>query len=183
MICSQSIFAALFVTLVVGVQGHQIIFVDTENGTLNSSCWEGGLDQPCGSLELANTGAQRYNSTIAVVLRHGTSCTTAPTSPQSLSYLPLLPTTGNDTCRCNKLVNTPKYNLMPAQTSNASCPPWFTPSNGTCKWGKTIHDIVKWNETLQESAILNCCCMTYNESVPSYAEVCGATEWCNVWSI
>ena len=65
--------AALLVTLVVGVQGHQIIYVDTENGTLDSSCWEGGLDQPCSSLELANTGAQRYNSNIAVVLRYGSN--------------------------------------------------------------------------------------------------------------
>ena len=60
---SQCAVAALLVSLVVGVQGHQIIYVDTENGTLNNSCWEGGLDQPCGSLELADTGAQRYNST------------------------------------------------------------------------------------------------------------------------
>ena len=67
MSCSRCAVAALLVTLVVGVQGYQIIYVDTENGTLDSSCWEGGLDQPCGSLELANTGAQRYNSTIAVI--------------------------------------------------------------------------------------------------------------------
>ena len=70
---SQCAVAVLLVTLVVGVRGHQIIYVDTESGTLNSSCWEGGLDQPCGSLELADTGAQKYNSTIAVVWRFGTS--------------------------------------------------------------------------------------------------------------
>ena len=111
MSCSQCAFAALLVTLAVGVQGHQIIYVDTENGTLNSSCWEGGLDQPCGSLELANTGAQRYNSNIAVVLRYGTSCnfsTTAATFPQALSSLPL-PITGNGCgptdSRCNEPVN------------------------------------------------------------------------------
>ena len=60
---SQGVVVTLLVALVVGVQEHQIIYVDTDNGTLNSSCWEGGLDQPCGSLELADTGAQRYNST------------------------------------------------------------------------------------------------------------------------
>ena len=60
---SQGVVAALLVALVIGVQGHQIIYVDTDNGALNNSCWEGGLDQPCGSLELADTGAQRYNST------------------------------------------------------------------------------------------------------------------------
>ena len=70
---SQCVVAALLVALVVCVQGHQIIYVDTENGTLNSSCWEGGLDHPCSSLELADTGAKRYSSTIAILWRHGNS--------------------------------------------------------------------------------------------------------------
>ena len=43
MSCSQCAVAALIVALVFGVQGHQIIYVDTENGTLNNSCWEGAL--------------------------------------------------------------------------------------------------------------------------------------------
>ena len=94
MTSSHCAVAALLVALVVGVQGHQIIYVDTENGTLNSSCWEGGLDQPCGSLELAHTGAQRYNLNIAVLWRYGTNYnnptpTTAPTTSQALSGPPL----------------------------------------------------------------------------------------------
>ena len=99
---SQGALAALLVALAVGVQGHQIIYVDTENGTLDSNCWEGGLDLPCGSLELADTGAQRYNSTIAVLYRYGTSCNspaTVPISLQTLFCLPL-PTINNGTCRC-----------------------------------------------------------------------------------
>ena len=72
MSCCQCAATILLVALVVGVQGHQIIYVDTENGSLDNSCWEGGLDRPCGSLELADTGAQKYNSTIAVVVRYGT---------------------------------------------------------------------------------------------------------------
>ena len=170
MSCSQSAFAALLVALVVGVQGHQIIYVDTENGSLYSSCWEGGLDQPCGSLELANTGAQRYNANIAVVLRYGTSCntsTTAATFPQALSSLPL-PISDNGCgptdSRCNEQAN--------QKSSNVSCPPWFELSNGTCKCGKTIHGTVKCNETLQESAILDCHCMTYNESTGTVAGAC-----------
>ena len=162
MSCSQDAVAVLLVALLVGVQGHQIIYVDTENGTLDNSCWEGGLDQPCGNLELATTGANRYNSTIAVVLKQGTSCTTAQTSLQDLSY-PLSPTTKNDACRCNELSNTQKNDSISTQSSNASCPPWFEPSNGTCKCGKSIHDIVKCNETRQESAILQSYCMTYSE--------------------
>ena len=179
MICSQSIFAALLVTLVVGVQGHQIIYVDTENGTLNSSCWEGGLHQPCGSLELADIGAQRYNSTIAVVWRYGTShktSTTVPTTSQALTYPPLTNTdngtfecgptdtrcnrpASSDTCRCNELANNQKY----IDSSNASCPPWFEPANDTCRYGESVHGIVKCNETQRQSGILDCYCMTYNE--------------------
>ena len=144
---SQCPVAALLVALAVGVQGHQIIYVDTENGTLNSSCWEGGLDQPCGSLELADTGAQRYNSTIAILQKYGTSINTLTRDKE-----------------CNELAIVHKYNLMSAKVVNASCPPWFKLSNGTCKCGEEIDGIVKCNKALQESAILDCYCMTYNES-------------------
>ena len=124
MSCSQCVIAALLVALVVSVQGHQIIYVDTENGTLNTSCWEGGLDHPCGSLELAATGAQRYNSTIAIVVRYGISCstcTTALTTPQTLFCLPL-PTINNGTCRCgptasrwNESATIQKFNSVSAK--------------------------------------------------------------------
>ena len=163
---SQGAVATLLVMLVVGVQGHQIIYVDTENGTLNNSCWKGGLDHPCGSLKLADTGAQRYNSTIAVVWRYGTNhhaAITAPNTPQALSCLPL-PTKCIGVCRCHEQADNHMCDSMSGQSSNASCPPWFEPSNGTCKCGKTIHDIVECDETRQESAILQCYCMTYNGS-------------------
>ena len=149
---SECAVAALLVALALvgGVQGHQIIYVGTENGTLNSSCWGGGLDHPCGSLELADTGAQRYNSTIAVVMRYGTSCdspATMPISPQTLFCLPL-----------------PTINSVSAQSNNVSCPPWFEPFNGTCKCGNSIDGAVKCDEALQVSAILDCYCMTYCET-------------------
>ena len=170
MSCSQCAVAALLVALVVGVQGHQIIYVDNENGTLDSTCWEGGLDQPCGSFELADTGAQRYNSTIAVLYRYGTShntSTTAPTTSQGLSYPPL-PTNCSGTCGCKPTfsrysTNIQKYGSVSAQSSNASCPPWFEPANGTCVCGDSVDGVVKCNETLQESFILDCYCMTYSE--------------------
>ena len=61
------------------------------------------------------------------------------------------------------------------QSSSSSCPPWFFPdssSNDTCRCGKSIHGAVKCNETLQESAILDCYCMTYNESTGVVAGPC-----------
>ena len=171
---SQCAVATLLVALVVGVQGHQIIYVDTENGTLDNSCWEGGLDHPCSTLELADTGAQKYNSTIALLLRYGTSRntpTTVPTTSQASSGPPLA-TTDSGTSRCDELNNDHEYNVESTQSSNAPCPPWFEPSNGTCKCGKAIHDIVKCDETLQESAILDCYCMTYNESTGTVVGAC-----------
>ena len=179
MSCSQGAVAALLVALVVGVQGHQIIYVDTENGTLNNSCWEGGLDQPCGSLELADTGAQKYNSTIAVVLRYGTSCD-SPTIPisQPAFCLPL-PTINNGTCRCvptasrwNELAIIQKYSSVSTQSNNVSCPPWFEPFNGTCKCGDSIDGVVRCNESLQESAVLDCYCMTYDKTTGTVVGAC-----------
>ena len=61
------------------------------------------------------------------------------------------------------------------QPSSSSCPPWFFPdpsSNDTCRCGESIHGAVKCNETLQESAILDCYCMTYNESTGVVAGPC-----------
>ena len=61
------------------------------------------------------------------------------------------------------------------QPYSHSCPPWFFPdhsSNDTCRCGKSLHGVVKCNETLQESAILDCYCMTYNESTGVVAGPC-----------
>ena len=61
------------------------------------------------------------------------------------------------------------------QPSSSSCPPWFFPdpsSNDTCRCGESIHGAVKCNETLQESAILDCYCVTYNESTGVVAGPC-----------
>ena len=182
MSCSQCAVAALLVALVVCVQGHQIIYVDTENGTLNNSCWEGGLDQPCSNLELASVGAQRYNSTIALVLRYGTSCNTSPRAQNTLqtsSHLPLH-NTSNDTYGCGSTISTcnesvcnnQKCNSVSVQISNPVCPPWFESSNDSCKCVKSAGSIVKCNELLQESAVLECYCMTYNESTGVVVGAC-----------
>ena len=176
MSCSQGAVTALLVALVVGVQGHQIIYVDTENGTLNTSCWEGGLDQPCGSLELANTGAQRYNSTLAVLLRYGTSCNSPTISSQALFCLPL-PTIGNSrseptASRWNELATIQKYSSVSAQSNDVSCPPWFEPFNGTCKCGDSVDRVVRCNESLPESAVLDCYCMTYSEAMGTVVGAC-----------
>ena len=134
--------AALFVALVVVVQGHPIIYVETENGTLDNSCWEGGMDLPCGSLELADAGALRHNSTIAVLLKRGTGCDTrakVPTIPQVISCPPWF-TTDSSTHTLepsihivDKSTDSQEFNSLSVPSRIVSCPPWFLPDNDSCK--------------------------------------------------
>ena len=147
MTSSHCAVVTLLVALVVGVQGHQIIYVDTENGTLNSSCWEGGLDQPCGSLELASTGAQRYKSTIAFLWRYETNYDTAITAPiaeQAMSSPPL-PTMCDSICRCHEQANN---DSMSPQLCNASCPPWFEPLVNVGQLFMTLSNVMKHCQNL-----------------------------------
>jgi len=173
--------AALFVALVAWVQGHPIIYVDTENGTLDNSCWKGGMDLPCGSLELADAGALRHNSTIAVLLKRGTGCDThakVPTILQELSCPPWFTTDSSthtlepSSHDADKSTDSQEFNSLSVPFRNVSFPPWFLPDNNSCKCGPSIHDIVKCNEALQESAILDCFCMTYSESTGTVVGAC-----------
>ena len=53
------VLLSLVVVVATGtVSGHQqIIYVDTQNGTLDSSCWDSGTVMPCANMELALEGA------------------------------------------------------------------------------------------------------------------------------
>lgn len=53
------------------VDGHSIVYVDTENGTLNNSCWKGGPDLPCQSLELGLEGAEKHDTKVAIFVKKG----------------------------------------------------------------------------------------------------------------
>ena len=47
------------------------IYVDSQSGANNVSCWEGGYSNPCLSLNLAFKGAQHFNHSIAIFLQPG----------------------------------------------------------------------------------------------------------------
>ena len=49
---------------------HQI-YVDSQSGVNDSSCWEGGYSTPCYSLNEALTGAQHYNHSTIIHLQPG----------------------------------------------------------------------------------------------------------------
>lgn len=66
--------------------------------------------------------------------------------------------------RCNEVDNKHNYIYTYNYFKTISCPPWFKPSNGTCIFGESIDGIVRCNESLLESAILESYWMTYNEA-------------------
>ena len=54
-----------------------------------------------------------------------------------------------------------------SSVTQSSCPTWFWPDssdNFTCKCGNNIHDAVRCNKSTHETSLLDCYCMTYNES-------------------
>ena len=56
-----------------------------------------------------------------------------------------------------------------------SCPTWFLPdssANLTCRCGNDIHGAVSCNESTKQVAILDCYCMTYNESTGPVVGIC-----------
>ena len=56
-----------------------------------------------------------------------------------------------------------------------SCPTWFRPyssGNATCRCGHDISDVVRCNETTHETTLLDCYCMTYNESTGPVVGAC-----------
>ena len=62
-----------------------------------------------------------------------------------------------------------------AASHDPQCPTWFFPdssSNGTCRCGDDIHDTVRCNDLTKEVAILDCYCMTYNESTGAVVGAC-----------
>ena len=50
---------------------QRLIYVDSQTGVNDSSCWEGGYSTPCLSLNLALKGAQHYNHSITILLKPG----------------------------------------------------------------------------------------------------------------
>ena len=71
------------------VKEKLVIYVDMQNGTLDSNCWKKGLDLPCGSLELAIAGARKHNSTIHV-LPFGSICSSFSRNPAQQFFLSTL---------------------------------------------------------------------------------------------
>ena len=134
---STAIIFAILLALVVAefgtVDGHSIVYVDVENGTLNNSCWEGGPDLPCWSLELGLEGAKRHDTKLAILVK-------------------------KDEVFSDRTANQIKNPDNNSNSNSMGCPPWLVhspSSNGTCECSNTSKDIVRCNKSLQESSILD----------------------------
>ena len=122
----------------------QPIFVNMKTGIANTSCWRGGKDMPCNKHELALKGARRLNSTIVYT----------------------------DQCECDDKT-LEQYNEVAStlnrQDTSQTCPQtWYYNNNEKCVCGSSLSGRVHCNSTLGILGILDCYCMTYDESMEDF---------------
>ena len=149
---SMVIMTSMFLALVVGIGAHssygKTIFVNTTTGVDSTACWTGGEELPCKDLDLALEGARKLNSTVV--------------STEQCVY--------NDEQVDVTCIEEPINNdlLMTVFDRNQTCPQvWFIPTNDSqqCDCGSDLSGSVYCNSTLGALGILDCYCMTYDESM------------------
>ena len=120
------------------------IFVSTTTSVDNTACWTGGEELPCKDLDLALEGARKLNSTVVFT----------------------------DQCECNDeqvdVSSIKEPNDLTVFDQNQTCPrAWFIPTNDSqqCDCGSDLSGRVYCNSTLGALGILDCYCMTYDESM------------------
>ena len=136
----------LFCSQVIKASPHmltaQSVYVDCSKGTQDKTCWNGGLNMPCNSLDLAMEGAELLNATVIV----------------------LGPRECKRQCKSHSNIM-PKILKMNETASSADeCPPWFIPSGNACKCAKIPGEIVSCDQTLNKSLLLTCHCMLYENT-------------------
>ena len=117
----------------------QSVYVDCSKGTEDKTCWNGGLDLPCNSLDLAMEGAELKNITMIVL------------TPSE----------------CNHQSKSPIHKMNEIDPGADECPPWFMPTGNAsnpCKCAKTPGEIVSCDQTLNETLLLTCHCMSYENT-------------------
>ena len=140
---------AMLLALVVSACAYdtyeKAIFVSA-HGVDATSCLTGGRMLPCKDLHFALEGAKKMNSTVVFA----------------------------DQCECNDeridvtSVEGPNINDLTVFDQNKTCPDvWFFPRNNSqqCGCGSDLSGLVYCNSTLGTLGILDCYCMTYDESM------------------
>ena len=155
----SSVLLALVVAATGTVSGpQQIIYVDTQNGTLDNRCWDRGKVMPCANLELALEGAQKRQNAAVVFLSKNISRNSTGLINLNTEQDVVLVHTGN------------------VSSANTTCPPWFVhsddTSSSTCKCGNELGRVVKCNSSLKELSILAAYCMTNDKYLGTVAGLC-----------
>jgi len=122
---------------------YRVIYVNSCNGTFNKSCWNGGEEMPCASLELALEGAEYQNSTTVIVEQ--SQC---------------VGNTTND----NSTLQPESETILSLSKNVTECPAW-TYLNGTsttCECGDSLGRTIICDSALPHLFILQCYCMTYS---------------------
>ena len=128
----------------VSAEYDSVIYVDPEYGRVDNSCWTGGADVPCKTVELALEGARRVSTGIFPVVLVQPKC---PTAAQ---------------CSCSNV--TSGSSLQPSNSSSESCPTWqYRNKSGVCVCGSGVHGAVECNSELAKTTVLDCHCMTYSK--------------------
>jgi len=167
MLDSLVLLSLVVVVATVTVSNHQqIIYVDAQNGTLDSSCWESWTVMPCANMELALEGAQKRRSTAVVLLLKN----------NTYEFRNSTGLIGVDTEQDVVLVHTSNNS-----STSTTCPPWFVHSDDTnssiCMCGNDLGRVVICNSSLQESFILNPYCVTHDKYLGTVTGLCIYNQW------
>ena len=142
--CVVTLLVSVASLVAVSAEYDSVIYVDPEYGRVDNSCWTGGVDVPCKTVELALEGARRVSTGISPVVLVQPNC---PTAAQ---------------CSCSNV--TSGSSLQPSNSSSESCPTWqYRNKSGVCVCGSGVHGAVECNSELAETTVLECHCMTYNK--------------------
>ena len=125
----------------------QPIFVNMKKGIANTSCWRGGKDMPCNKHELALNRARKLNSTIVYTDQYECDDKTLE--------------------QYNEVAST--LNLQDTLNPNRTCPQtWYYKNSEKCDCGGSLSGRVYCNSTLGILGILDCYCMTYDDTMEDF---------------
>ena len=109
------------------------VYVKSDSGTVNTSCWTEGVELPCHKLELTLKQASQLNNKVTESAKH--------------SEL--------------------EVSSLHEAVDDRECPTWMYYSNDTdqCMCGADHYDTVKCNATLNETYILDCHQMSFDDKL------------------
>ena len=144
LLCGVTLLVSVASLMAVSAEYDSVIYVDPEYGRVDNSCWTGGVDVPCKTVELALEGARRVSTSVSPVVLVQPKCPTAARSSKDITAF---------------------RNASPNVYDSAdSCPTWqHRNETGECVCGATLHDVVNCDDKFNDTSVLSCYCMTFSD--------------------